>query len=233
MPKELVKTYVIFLMFALTACAPTTVHLHSYNVPEANTKEIVMALKATGFDVLISEREPPLLAFGSFIIYPQDNGDNDDLVKILNIINEKGYPTGLIAKNRVRNHEYRDGHNIGLYLVKTNGLMSMQEQLAADFAVDITEVEFTSTNCSELYRLTFGKDGNARVNKIPMLWSRNGDTLSISQQDNRQKFTYSNEYKRNGNARELVMQLVPYRNSELEHIEYLNCEYQSITPLIE
>ena len=62
---------------------------------------------------------------------------------------------------------------------------------------------------------------------------RNGDTLSISQQGNRQQFTYSNKYERNGVARELVMQLEPYENSELENIEYLNCKYQSRTPLIE
>ncbi|WP_138527244.1 MULTISPECIES: hypothetical protein [Pseudoalteromonas] len=233
MSKMLVKLYSIFFMFTLTACAPSTVHLHSYKVSEAKKNEIVMALRATGFKVLISERKPPLLALGSFIIYPKDNGDNDDLVKILNIINEKGYSTGLIAKNRVRNHEYWDSNNIGLYLVETDGLMSMQEQLAAEFAVDISEVEFTSTNCSKLYRLTFDKGGNARVNKIPLLWSRNGDTLSISQQGNRQQFTYSNKYERNGVARELVMQLEPYENSELENIEYLNCKYQSRTPLIE
>ncbi|KZN49260.1 hypothetical protein N476_19625 [Pseudoalteromonas luteoviolacea H33] len=227
------KFHAFFFILVLTGCAPSTVHLHSYKVPEAEKNEIVTALEATGLKVLISERKPPLVNMGSFIIYPKDDGDNDDLVKILNIINEKGYTTGLIAKNRVKNHEYRNSNNIGLYLVNSDGLMSMREQLAAEFAVDITEVEFSSTNCTEAYKLSFDKDGSARINDISLLWSKNEDTVVLSHQNQSQKFTYSNKYERNGATRELVMQLVPYRNNTLDSIKYFNCKYQSRTPLIE
>ena len=240
--------WLLTLICLLTACAPSRIHLHSYNIPEKERDIVAKELKESGLDVVLSERKPPLLNMGSFIIYPKADGDNDDLMKILKVINEHGYSTGLIARNRVKNHEYRDGSNIGLYLVNSDGLLSLEDQLAAEFAVDITEVEFSSNNCPALYRLTLAKDGNGLIRQmtalkelgqkptsqpLPLSWTRDDNRLNLNSDLGEQAYTYAQQYQKNGVGKKLIMTLTPYLKPELDKVPQLKCTFVSSTPLIE
>lgn len=244
----LLRLSVLALLFSLTACAPSRVHLHSYNVTETERDKVAQELEASGLAVVISKRKPPLLNMGSFIIYPKADGDNGDLSKILSVINEHGYSTGLIARNRVKNHEYRDGNNIGLYLINSNGLLSLNEQLAAEYSLKLFEVEYSSINCPELYSLKLQKNGQGSITQnislqtlrnnesattIPLTWIRKGDSLEIITGQHKQKYSYSRQYEKAALTRMLVMTLTPLRNIRLENIRHLNCTFQSSTPLIE
>ena len=70
--KELKSTILLLLLTLttlLTGCATNTIYLHTYDIEQEDIDKIVMSLKEQKFQVEVSDRNPPILILGSFIIY--------------------------------------------------------------------------------------------------------------------------------------------------------------------
>ncbi|EHR40475.1 hypothetical protein [Alishewanella jeotgali] len=236
------RPLLLILIALLSGCATNRVFLHTYEIEQEDIDKIVASLKEKKFDVEVSERMPPILTFGSFIIYPRDSGDNEPLVQILDTIGEHGYYTNLIAQNRVKNHYYTKKTNIGLYLINPRAqLLSAQQQLEMQFPVNLTEVTFSSTNCIRLFSLEFAKDHTAMIrqaipksnDKWTFQWQQTEDRIIISVDDKTINYTVEKNYKRSGNQSELHLTIFPGNALALGISEPLACKYESTIHLVD
>lgn len=106
----LICSFLLIGQTVLSGCVTNKIFLHSYEVDEDELKKIVADLTLQDFEVILSDRPPPQMQLGTFIIYPRDSDDNAPLESILNVIGEYGYYTQLIAKNRVKNHSHTNSN---------------------------------------------------------------------------------------------------------------------------
>ncbi|WP_027672640.1 hypothetical protein [Rheinheimera baltica] len=236
------RPLLLSLIALLSGCATNTVYLHTYEIEQEEIDKIVASLKEKEFEVEVSDRIPPILKFGNFIIYPRDPGDNEPLVKILDAIGEHGYNTNLIAQSRVRNHYYTKKTNIGLYLINPRvELLSAQQQLETEFAFNLTDVIFSSTNCISLFSLEFGKDNTAIIrqttpksnDKWTFQWQQAEDTITIIVDDKTINYTLEKDYKRSGNRSDLLLTFFPGNALALGISEPFACKYESTIHLVD
>ena len=236
------RPLLLILMALLSGCATNTVYLHTYEIEQEEIDNIVMSLKEKKFEVKVSDRLPPILMFGSFIVYSRDSGDNEPLVKILDVISEHGHHINFIAKNRVKNHYYTKKTNVGLYLInpRTN-LLTAQQQLEIDFAFNLTDVVFSSTSCTSLYSLEFGKDFTAIIrqstpksnDRWAFKWQQAEDTISITVDNKTINYTLEKDYKRSGNRSDLLLTLSSGNALALGISEPFACKYESTIHLVD
>ena len=232
----------LILMTLLSGCSTNTVYLHTYEIEQEEIDNIVTSLREKEFEVEVSDRIPPTLRLGSFIVYSRDSDDNGPLVKILDAIGEHGYHVNFFTKNRVRNHYYTKKTNIGLYLInpRTN-LLTAQQQLEIDFAFNLTDVVFSSTSCTSLFSLEFGQDNTTIIrqttpksnDKWTFQWKQAEDTISITVDDKTINYTLEKDYKRSGNRSDLRLTLSSGNALALGISEPFACKYESTIHLVD
>lgn len=236
------RPLLLILIALLAGCAANTVYLHTYEIEQEVIDKIVMSLQEKKFEVEVSDRKPPMLILGSFIIYPRDSDDNEPLVKILDAIGEHGYHINLIAKNRVRNHYYTKKTNIGLYLINPlANLLSAQQQLGTDFVFNLTDVAFSSTSCASLFSLEFRQDNTAIIRQTTpesndtwtLQWQQAEETISLTVDDKRINYILEKNYKRSGNRTDLLLTLSTGNALTLGITEPFACKYESQIHLID
>lgn len=232
----------LILITLMTGCATNTIYLHTYDIEHEDIEKIVTSLKEQNFEVEVSDRNPPILILGSFIIYSRDSDDNGPLVKILDAIGEHGYHINLIAKNRVRNHYYTKKTNIGLYLINPlANLLTAQQQLEIDFAFNLTDVVFSSSSCTSLFSLEFKKDNTAIIRQtspksedmVTFQWLQAEDIVSITVDDKKINYILEKNYKRSGNRTELLLTLATGNELTLGISEPFACKYESQIHLVD
>ena len=236
------RPLMLTLIALMSGCATNTIYLHTYDIEQEDIDKIVMSLKEQKFQVEVSDRNPPILILGSFIIYSRDSDDNGPLVKILDAIGEHGYHINLIAKNRVRNHYYTKKTNIGLYLINPlANLLSAQQQLGTDFVFNLTDVAFSSTSCASLFSLEFRKDNTAIIRQTTpksndtwtLQWQQAEETISLTVDDKRINYILEKNYKRSGNRTDLLLTLATGNALTLGITEPFACKYESQIHLID
>ena len=236
------RPLLLILIALLSGCATNTVYLYTYEIDQEEIDKIVASLKEKEFEVEVSDRPPPTLRLGSFIIYPRDSGDNGPLVKILDAIGEHGYHTNFFAQSRVRNHYYTKKTNIGLYLINPRAnLLTAQQQLEIEFAFNLTDVIFSSINCMSLFSLKFEKDNTAIIrqttpksnDKWTFQWQQAEDTISITVDDKIINYTLEKDYKRSGNRSDLLLTFFSGNALALGISEPFACKYESTIHLVD
>jgi hypothetical protein len=232
----------LILITLMSGCATNTIYLHTYDIEQEDIEKIVTSLKEQNFEVEVSDRIPPMLILGSFIIYSRDSDDNGPLVKILDAIGEHGYHINLIAKNRVRNHYYTKKTNIGLYLINPlANLLTAQQQLEIDFAFNLTDVVFSSSSCTSLFSLEFKKDNTAIIRQtIPnsndmetFQWLQAEDKISMNVDGKEINYLLEKNYTRSGNKTDLLLTLATGNALTLGINEPFACKYESLIHLID
>jgi len=236
------RLLLLTLTTLLTGCATNTIYLHTYDIEQEDIDKIVMSLKEQKFQVEVSDRNPPILILGSFIIYSRDSDDNGPLVKILDAIGEHGYHINLIAKNRVRNHYYTKKTNIGLYLINPlANLLTAQQQLEIDAAINLTDMVFSSVSCTSLFSLEFRKDNTAFIRQttpnsndmVTFQWLQAEDTISMNVDGKEINYILEKNYKRSGNRTDLLLTLATGNALTLGITEPFACKYESQIHLID
>ena len=232
----------LVLAFFLTGCATNKIFLHSYKIDEPEIKRIASELVLQGFEVSIEARPPPMINMGSFIIYPKSEGDNDALIQIFDVINEHYYYTNFIAKNRVRNHSYTKNTYIGLYLINPNiGWQNEEDKLKLGFVLGLSEASFSSIDCRTLFTLDFDDPNKGVIShnaeespqNFNFLWKRNGDVITLTSETSTLDLSLTQEYQRQGNRNDLILNLSPGNAFGLGLDEPYSCHFQSRTPLID
>lgn len=238
----LVIGFLFLGLTGLSGCATNKIFLHTYEIDEAEIEKIVDDLTRQDFEVIISDRAPPQMQLGSFIIYPRDSDDNAPLAKILNVIGEYGYYTQLIAKNRVKNHTYTKKNHIGLYLINPNiDWLEIKNQLDLGFSLSLSDVNFTSTGCHSAYVLRLENEENGTIRQtIPEVeqglrinWQQLDEQLILTHQKTEYRYFLEKEYIRKGNHNELLLTLSPGNHIALNLHEPFACIFESRTSLVD
>lgn len=239
---SMLRTFLVLTLMLLSGCATNTVFLHTYEIKKEEIDKIVKSLQEKEFEVVVSERIPPMLQLGSFVIYPRESGDNEPLVKIFDAIGEHGYYTYLIAKNRVKNHSYTKKTNIGLYLINPNiDWLNAQQQLDIGFAFNLTDVTFSSTNCMQVFSLDFEKGNTGVIRQtLPksndmraVQWQQDEEQVAITYGDKTYDFAFEKDYIRSGNRNDLLLTLSPGNSVALGLTEPFSCKFVSRVPLVD
>ncbi len=165
-----IKLSVFLLLFGLSGCSRTIVHLHADKLTAAEQEAIRAELQAQGFVVERQHNEPP--AYRNLILYtPHDGIDND-----LNAIDTILAAHGLSADHRytppskqLGKHEYTAG-NIGVYLVPAGfqPYSTHALQVRDTFPITETDADFISTDCDKVYVYELFDDGRAVANDFSL-----------------------------------------------------------------
>lgn len=174
----------LIVLFLLTACSTTKVHLFTQGVEAGELDGIAATLENQGFRVRLVELQPPELR-NAAIIYSPAHPHIEDVENIGATLFELGYKDiDLIAVGR-DNQSYT-GRNVGLYLgepsinqkVEQSGQHFPTEFAGHCHSTDAYLMLYTNGNF-DLNIISWDESDKEHSNKMSGQWKERGDILEV------------------------------------------------------
>lgn len=220
----------VFIAFFLCACSQTQVHVFTHQLDDEKRDRLVKQLEQARLEVIISDKKPPALNLGNFILYKLGQGAESTLEKLLAIMNESDFPISFVGHNKLGNHEFTDG-NIGLYLVP----FSPAPQNERPLLLNLSDVTFRAEDCEA--RIEFPLNQSAVLTgkhitpqeQSAYLWSMDSDErVSLRQGRRVYQYKFLSYYARMEDRDIQMLELVPLGNYPLP----FGCHFSSKNVLL-
>lgn len=141
------------LIFGLTACTSTTVHLNTRYISNVEADKLVTNIEATGMNVVANKHEFPQSIQHSTLLYSPLISDKQALDKLMQVLDESDWRVHSLQPLMANNHWFKK-NSVGLYLLPDN-VVPQNRQAKADLAT-----QYTSHDCEQDISLTLSDNGD-------------------------------------------------------------------------
>lgn len=224
----------LLLMILLIGCQSLpTVNVYGYQVSDSQQQSLTSDLEQAGYQVQWQTELPPVLTLGNFILTAPNH--DSDASPMLTVLEQHGVAVSLVSDRVIRNHSYRSGQHIGLYLV--NSAPTSEAELVAQYIpVALTDVEFSGV-CPDrsLAQLQLQTESTLRWQQpgqqLTGTWQQQQQLLTLTIAEFTQHFTWQ-QLPPMPNDSVIQWQLLPFASSDPNLPMALRCQYQARIPLV-
>ncbi|MCU7554863.1 hypothetical protein OCL06_09655 [Alteromonas sp. ASW11-19] len=148
--------WLVAVLFVLTACSNTTVHVNTRYLDEQQIADVTQALRRAEFKVKTNAHPYPAGVYSTTVLYSPLLRDRDAVFRLESAVSEN-WPVSHIRVLQMSNHWY-SRRSIGLYIVPDN--INPQSGLSA---ADLSQA-YRTLGCNASGQLTLHDNGEFTLN---------------------------------------------------------------------
>ena len=163
---QLVVALMLFLV--LTNCSMPIVHLHANDISRDKGDQILQLFQVSKIKIKNQKNEHPNKSLGTIVIYHPYKKNDEFVTQLVSQLDSIGIHVDSIVLDEYGKHKYTK-NNIGLYISEAPTAPAARitsVPIREEFPIKLTDNEFTSIDCGDLYILEFDMSGIVLLSNI-------------------------------------------------------------------